>query len=129
MASSSKNPLKRLGFKRTNTNDGSIQGVEVNGKTGASTEMTDLGTGEPVVSKIAAEYAGDVKHDHSDAVRNMSEVEANRTLRSFAAEHSFDPNLPDTAFEAIKDVTRAHDQKGEAVLVDEFVNDSPYPEV
>ncbi|KAI5359116.1 putative oligopeptide transporter, OPT superfamily [Septoria linicola] len=129
MASSSKNPLKRFAFRRTNTNDGPYQTPELNDKTGATTELTDLGTAEPAVSKIAAAFGGEVKGDHGDAIRNLSEVEANRKLSTFAAEHHFDPNLPDAAFDAIKDVTQTHDQKGEAVLVDELVEDSPYPEV
>lgn len=134
---SSKNPLKRFGFKRTNT-AGEIPTNENNGKVVSiptETELTDMNyddDGVPrqaSVSKIADEYAGRDQTDHGDAVRNISEVEANRKLNTFRKEHHFDPNLPDSAFDAINDVTRTHDQKGEAVLVDELVEDSPYPEV
>ena len=120
MASSSKNPLKRLGFKRNNTLDEPVQTV---------TELEDSNGGDPAVSKIAAEFAGDLKQTHSNAIRDLSETEANRRLSAFRAEHSFDPNLPDAAYEAIDNATHAHDQKGEAILVDELVEDSPYPEV
>ena len=93
------------------------------------TELDDLGEGEPsVTSKIAEEFAGKIhKGSHAAAVNDISEAEANRRLSAFRAEHSLDPNLPSTALEAIEDATRAHDQKGEAVLVDELVEDSPYP--
>lgn len=131
MSSSSKNPLKRLGFKRQNTGDGPIE---------TTTELNEFdrddlgegpsGAGQPAVSKIDAEFAGQVgKSSHQNAIRDLSETEANRRLSAFRAEHSFDPNLPDSAFDAIGDVTRAHDQKGEAILVDELIEDSPYPEV
>ena len=120
MANGSKNPLKRFGFKRQTTSDAPVQKV---------TESGDLNGGEPAVSKVAAEFAGDLKATQSTAIRDLSEAEANRRLSTFREEHNFDPNLPDAAFEAINDVTRTHDQKGEAVLVNELVEDSPYPEV
>lgn len=116
----SKNLLQRFGFKRQPTSDAPGQTV---------TESEDLNGSEPSVSKIAAEFAGDIKQTHSSAIRDLSETEANRRLSLFRDDHSFDPNLPDSAFEAIDDATRAHDQKGEAILVDELVEDSPYPEV
>lgn len=125
MASSSKNPLKRMGFKRTNTSEAGV--VET---TREVTELDELGEEPAVVSKIADEFGGNVhKGSHATAVKDISEAEANRRLSAFRAEHSLDPNLPATALEAIEDATRAHDQKGEAVLVDELVEDSPYPEV
>lgn len=125
MASSLTNPLKRLGFKRTNTTDAQV----VDGKVAntSATEWTDRGDAD--ASKIAQEFAKEPKHDHSDTSRNLSEVEANLRLNKFREEHNFDPNLPDSAFDAIKDVTQTHNLDGEAVLVDELLNDSPYPEV
>lgn len=126
--SSSKNPLKRFGFKRTNT-DGGPQAHTT------ETELTDINSnGEPSdrnasISKIAEEFNGDMKKDHAAAVQNISEVEANRKLKTFRAEHNFDPNMPDAAFDAINNAVATHDQKGEAILVDELMNDSPYPEV
>ncbi|EME50295.1 hypothetical protein DOTSEDRAFT_68981 [Dothistroma septosporum NZE10] len=118
-----KSPLKRLGFKRTNTSGEPSSSV-------TETELDDISGEEPaVVSKIAAEFAGDVKHDYSTKVADISEVEANRRLSAFRDEHNMDPNLPDAAFDAINDATREHDLKGEAALVSELVEDSPYPEV
>lgn len=134
MASSSKNPLKRFGFKRTNT-EGQVPttsdyGNDKMGGVQTETELTDMDGGRTgSVSKVADEFAGDVAANHDDAVRNISEVEANRRLKNFRKEHHWDPNMPDSAFDAINDVTDAHDQKGEAILVDELMDDSPYPEV
>lgn len=110
--------FKRFGFKRTNTSGSPINTV------------TEIQDGEPaVISKIANEFAGETKHNAEEAVRNMSEVEANRRLNFFRNDHQFDPNMPDAAFDAIDDATRVHDHKGEAALVGELVEDSPYPEV
>lgn len=135
MASSSSNPLKRFGFKRTNT-AGEVPTTDYNGKVTSvptATELTDMDdNGVPraaSVSKIAGEFNGQVKTDHADAVHNISEVEANRRLNKFRVDHTWDPNMPDSAWDAINDVTANHDQKGEAILVDELVEDSPYPEV
>lgn len=136
MASSSSNPLKRFGFKRTNTAGEVPTTTDYNGKVTSvptATELTDMDeSGAPraaSVSKIAGEFNGQVKTDHGDAVHNISEIEANRRLNKFRADHTWDPNMPDSAWDAINDVTANHDQKGEAILVDELVEDSPYPEV
>lgn len=116
-----KSGVRRFGFKRTTTSDH---------VTTTTTELNDLGEASSSVdNKIAAEFAGQTKSDHSEAIRNLSEVEANRRLSSFREEHSFDPNLPDVALDAIKTATGHQDLKGEAILVDEMINDSPYPEV
>lgn len=118
-----KSGMKRFGFKRTTTSDHI---------TTTTTELSDLGEGSSaaaVDAKLDATFSGHKKSDHSEAIRNLSEVEANRRLSTFKEEHSFDPNLPDVALDAIKDATQQHDRKGEAILVDEMINDSPYPEV
>ncbi|KXS97602.1 hypothetical protein AC578_5748 [Pseudocercospora eumusae] len=118
-----KGGMKRFGFKRTTTSD------HINTTT---TELSDLGEGSSaaaVDSKLDAAFSGHKKSDHTEAIQNLSEVEANRRLSTFKEEHYFDPNLPDIALDAIKDATQQHDRKGEAILVDEMINDSPYPEV
>ncbi|SMR63530.1 unnamed protein product [Zymoseptoria tritici ST99CH_3D1] len=117
--------LKRFAFKRSNTAQTAGEG------SASSSSDQDAGITELTeypVSKIAAEYAGEV-HADTSAVRNISEVEANSRLNEFRKEHAFDPNIPDVAFDAIKEVTATHDHKGEAALAEEFINDSPYPEV
>ena len=54
--------------------------------------------------------------------RRISEVEANRTLRHIQRTHRWDPNLPEAK-------TEEHNLAGELRLVDELVENSPYPEV
>ncbi|WPH02280.1 Hypothetical protein R9X50_00513600 [Acrodontium crateriforme] len=133
-ASSSKNPLKRLGFKRTTTND------DLSKTAGATTEVNEVDqptelreldeTGRAAsVSKIADTFGGHVHRIGAEDHQDISEAEANRKLKRFRADHAFDPNLPDSAWDAVNDVTREHDAKGEAILVDELIEDSPYPEV
>jgi hypothetical protein len=124
-----KSSSKRFGFKRTNTSGGHDDPVTV-------TELIDMGgggpsnsRGEPSMSKLADEFGGVVKPDHTEAIADISEAEANRKLKTFRDEHSWDPNMPDGAFDAVKSATEVHDGKTEAILVDELVNDSPYPEV
>lgn len=87
--SDSKSPLKRLGFKRTNTSGEPAPQI-------TNTELTDLNNaGEPSFSKLGAEYAGDeLAHGQPQEVRDISEVEANRKLSVFRQEHQFDPNMP-----------------------------------
>lgn len=110
--------LKKVRFKQTDTS------AEPTPVAIPTTYVDD----SAVVTKIAAEYAGEVKHDYTEQLNNLSEVEANRRLNKFRQEHSFDPNLPEAAFEAIDSATGLHDHKGEAALVGELVEDSPYPE-
>jgi hypothetical protein len=118
--SSSRSPFKRFTFKRSNT----AQTTGTGGSSDQSAELTEY-----PVSKIAAEFGGELHHEPTDAVRGISEVEANSQLNKFRKEHRLDPNLPDVALDAIDDVTGHHDHKGEAVLAEELINDSPYPEV
>lgn len=117
----SKSPLKRFGFKRTNTSGEPAPHT-------TTTELGDLNVDQATSSKLAAEYAGDV-HDHPDVVQDISEVEANRKLSVIQQDFFGDPNMPDAAFDAVNQATQAHDRKSEAVLVGELIDDSPYPEV
>lgn len=64
-----------------------------------------------------------------EVVRDISEAEANHRLAVFRREHRWDPNMPDDAVEMVDAVTDAHDFKGEATLVGEVIENSPYPEV
>jgi len=114
---------KRFGFTRSNTS-GEPSGV---------TELTDVGDAKGDMSADVKSIPGTVLND-GDAiiasdVRGISEVEAHSRLRKFRREHQFDPNLPDDAFDEIDETTGAHNAKGEAELVGELVENSPYPEV
>ena len=61
--------------------------------------------------------------------RRISEVEANRTLRHIKKTHRWDPNLPEELEEELEEKTEEHNLAGELRLVDELVENSPYPEV
>ena len=61
--------------------------------------------------------------------RRISEVEANRTLRHIQRTHRWDPNLPEELEEELEAKTEEHNLAGELRLVDELVENSPYPEV
>lgn len=113
---------KRFGFFRTNTS----------GEPSSSAPQTEFLEVDPDIKggATADVNAFDGAEIIASDVRRMSnvEAEANRRLKMYRREHQFDPNLPDDAFEAIDATTGAHDAKGEAELVGEFVENSPYPE-
>lgn len=120
--SNEKGYKKRFTFRRTNTNNDPVSVNELpnlDRKDGASPDLHS-----PMVAGF-----GDATGVVSDVVRRISEVEANRRLSAFRKDHSYDPNLPDSAFEAVDEATEAHDHKGEADLVGDLVENSPYPEV
>jgi hypothetical protein len=115
---SSKGIGRRFGFKRTNTNQDPVTLTEVstndNGETSGRPFVVGHGDANPVID---------------DVVQDISETEANQRLKTFRQEHKWDPNMPDDAIEMMDAVTDAHDHKGEAQLVGEVIENSPYPEV
>lgn len=116
---SSKGFGKRLGFKRTNTDKEPVTVTEYPSEShgeisGTSGMVAGHGDANPVIDEV---------------VRDISETEANRRLDAFRREHKWDPNMPDEAIEMVDAVTDAHDHKGEAQLVGEVIENSPYPEV
>lgn len=115
--SSSKGFSKRLGFRRTNTDQEAV----------TVTNVAPKGTGEANSSAVAGH--GDANSIIDDVVRDISETEANRRLNAFRQDHKWDPNMPDDALEMVDVATEAHDHKGEAELVGEVIENSPYPEV
>jgi hypothetical protein len=116
---SSKSFGKRMGFKRTNTDREPVTVTEV----GPSDSH-----GERAGSSIVAGH-GDANPIIDEVVRDISETEANHRLAAFRRDHKWDPNMPDEAIEMVDAVTDAHDHKGEAQLVGEVIENSPYPEV
>ncbi|KIV96090.1 OPT family small oligopeptide transporter [Exophiala mesophila] len=108
---------KRFPFRRTNTSTDAIPVQDIppekSDETGSQPSEAVLQTGDGV----------------TDPTRNLSEVEANRRLSTFRKQHHYDPNLPDSAFEAVDEATEARNHKGEAELVGDLVENSPYPEV
>ena len=64
-----------------------------------------------------------------DAVRHMSEVEANRELKFLKKLHKWDPNMSADVNEGISQAVADHDASAELELINLIENDSPYPEV
>ena len=62
-------------------------------------------------------------------IRTEDELEANRTLRNIKKKHHWDPNLPSDLYDTIDEATAHRDAKEEIGIVEEIVDDSPYPEV
>lgn len=59
----------------------------------------------------------------------LTDEEAARRLKVFKKNTEFDPNIDHKDIDALDDVVANHDAKGENELVDELIEDSPYPEV
>lgn len=118
--SSSKRFGKRLGFKRTNTDQEPVTVTELS--------QTDSSGDKAGNSNITAGH-GDANSVIDEVVRDISETEANQRLAAFRRDHKWDPNMPDDTIEMVDAVTHAHDQKSEAQLVGEVIENSPYPEV
>lgn len=118
--------IKRFGFGRTQPGVPILEGV--NPESGSSTEVVRTATvkdekglnfGEDQSTVVKATGAG----------RRISEVEANTTLTNIKKKHRWDPNLPEELEEELEEKTDEHDLTGELRLVDELVENSPYPEV
>ncbi len=62
-------------------------------------------------------------------VKPETELEANIQLKKLEKKHRWDPNLPRELVNGIDDATAHHDVNQELKLVDELVENSPYPEV
>lgn len=57
------------------------------------------------------------------------ELETAAKLKAIKKKHEWDPNFSEDLFEGIDEATKQHDIGGEVRLVDELVENSPYPEV
>lgn len=108
---------KRFPFRRANTSTDAIPVEEI------PSEKSDEAPSSPSEAVLRADDGA------PDPARNLSEVEANRRLSTFRKEHHYDPNLPNSAFDAVDEATEARNHKGEADLVGDLVENSPYPEV
>lgn len=62
-------------------------------------------------------------------VKPETELEANIQLKKLEKKHRWDPNLPRELIDGIDDATAHHDVNQELKLVDQLVENSPYPEV
>lgn len=57
------------------------------------------------------------------------ELETAAQLKSIKKKHEWDPNFSEDLVEGIEEATLHHDIGGEVRLVDQLVQNSPYPEV
>ena len=57
------------------------------------------------------------------------ELETAAKLKAIKKKHQWDPNFSEDLIEGIDEATQHHDIGGEVRLVDELVENSPYPEV
>ncbi len=118
--------MKRLPFgkKQDNVINGELvspesgSGSDVQASSGVKDEKgLNFGEDQSTVIKVS----GNDKH--------ISEIEANKTLHQIQSKHRWDPNLPEELEEEIEENTDGHNLAGELRLVDELVENSPYPEV
>lgn len=117
---------KRLGFGKKHDNVINAEVVSPESGSGSDVQAS---------SDVKDEKGLNFGEDQSKAIkasgtdRRISEVEANTTLRQIKKKHLWDPNLPEELEEEIEENTDGHNLAGELRLVDEFVENSPYPEV
>lgn len=57
------------------------------------------------------------------------ELETAAQLKAIKKKHQWDPNFSEELVDDIEEATQQHDLGGEVRLVDELVENSPYPEV
>lgn len=88
-------------------------------------EDTGSGSNEDVVNEkdsVAIKASG-------AQLTPSDELETAAQLKSIKKKHEWDPNFAEDLVEGIDDATHNHDIGGEVRLVDELVENSPYPEV
>lgn len=111
---------KRFGF--ANKPEGELFAAESSSPESASTDHVK-GKGDAEEKEDVAAVATGIND------RRISEVEANQTLRHIRKTHRWDPNLPEELEEELEEKTEEHNLAGELRLVNELVENSPYPEV
>ena len=91
------------------------------------TRSTTSSNESPISDNI--EKTDATAHTTATNVRTQDELEANAQLRKIRSKHQWDPNLPDSLLDGIDETTEQHDAKAEFGIIEEVVEDSPYPEV
>ena len=117
---------KRLGFGKKQNNVINAEVVSPESTSGSDIQVTSDVKDEKGLN-LAEDQGRVVKASGTDG--RIIEVEANRTLIQIKKKHRWDPNLPEELEEEIEENTDGHDLAGELRLVDELVENSPYPEV
>ena len=90
----------------------------------------------PVRSEDIGSGSDDVKEKDSVAIKATGadlspadELETAAQLKAIKKKHQWDPNFSEELVDDIEDATQHHDIGGEVRLIDEVVENSPYPEV
>ena len=90
----------------------------------------------PVRSEDLGSGSDDTKEKDSVAVKATGadlsptdELETAAQLKAIKKKHEWDPNFSEDLVDEIEEATQHHDVGGEVRLVDEIVENSPYPEV
>ena len=122
---SDKSFSKRLGFKRTNTTGDPVTVTELSAFQNELAPQPEAGP----VGRSSSVVDGNAMI--AEEVGQMSAGDAKNRLKNFRRQNQWDPNMPDSAFDAIDEATEGNDQKGGggAKLVGEVIENSPYPEV
>ena len=90
----------------------------------ASPARSDSGSDDAVKEKDSVA----VKASGAD-LSPSDELETAAQLKAIKRKHEWDPNFSEDLVEGIEEATQQHDIGGEVRLVDELVENSPYPEV
>ena len=90
----------------------------------ASPVRSDSGSDDAVKEKDSVA----VKASGTD-LSPSDELETAAQLKAIKRKHEWDPNFSEDLVEGIEEATQHHDIGGEVRLVDELVENSPYPEV
>ena len=96
------------------------------GKSASPVRSEDLGSGSNEIDKEKDSVA--VKASGADLTAG-DELETAARLKAIKRKHEWDPNFSEDLVEGIEEATQQHDIGGEVRLVDELVENSPYPEV
>lgn len=92
--------------------------------------IDEIARSPPISSAGSTEPVDMVEKDGAISTGvDINEVEANRRLKVFERAHRWDPNLDDEQLDEIDEAVNAHDPRNEGKLIDEVLENSPYPEV
>ena len=95
------------------------------GKNTSPVRSDDLGSGSDEIKEkgsVAVKATG-------AQLTPADELETAAQLKAIKKKHQWDPNFSEELVDDIEEATQHHDVGGEVRLIDEIVENSPYPEV
>lgn len=98
------------------------------GKNASPVRSEDLGSGSNEDDMTKEKDSVAIKATGAD-LSPSDELETAAKLKAIKKKHQWDPNFSEDLVEGIEEATQHHDIGGEVRLVDELVENSPYPEV